>query len=90
MSSILVIGEADGEEIKNISQQVSAVAASMGDVVGLVMGKNISDAGMKLATAKIIIADDNNLEYYDPVKFASVVSQVVEQNNITKDRKSVV
>ena len=84
MSSILVIGEAEGTEIKNISQQVSAVAAGMGDVVGLVIGKNISDAEMKLATAKIILADDEKLEYYDPVKFSSVISQVVEQNSSTK------
>ena len=27
MSNVLVIGEADGSEIKNISQQVAAVAA---------------------------------------------------------------
>jgi len=84
MSSVLVIGEADGDEIKDISQQVSAVAAGMGDVVGLVIGKNISDVGMKLATAKIILADDDKLEHYDPLKFSSVISQVVEQKSITK------
>ena len=39
MSSILVIGETDGDEIKEVSQQVSAVASGMGEVVGVVMGK---------------------------------------------------
>ena len=68
MSSILVIGETDGDEIKEVSQQVAAVASGMGEVVGIVMGKNIADAAMKLATSKIIIADDESLEYYDPVK----------------------
>ena len=84
MSSILVIGETDGDEIKEVSQQVAAVASGMGEVVGIVMGKNIADAAMKLATSKIIIADDDSLEHYDPVKFTSIVSQVVEQTGATK------
>ena len=84
MSSIIVIGETDGNEIKEVSQQVAAVASGMGEVVGIVMGKNISDAAMKLATSKIIIADDDSLDYYDPVKFTSIVSQVVEQTGATK------
>ena len=36
MSNVLVIGEVDGTDIKNISQQVAAVAAGMGEVTGLV------------------------------------------------------
>ena len=82
--SVVVVGEVDGNEIKEISQQVAAVASGMGDVVGIVMGKGISDAAMKLSTSKIIIADDDSLEYYDPVKFTSIVSQIVNQNNATK------
>ena len=35
MSNVLVIGETDGSEIKNISQQVAAVASGMGEVTGL-------------------------------------------------------
>ena len=62
MSNVLVIGEADGSEIKNISQQVAAVAAGMGEVTGLVMGSEISEAGMKLSVGKIIMADDKSLE----------------------------
>jgi electron transfer flavoprotein alpha subunit len=56
----------------------------MGNVVGIVIGKNVSEAAMKLATSKIIIADDKRLEHYDPVKFTSVVSQVVEQVSANK------
>jgi len=82
--SVIVVGEVDGNEVKEISQQVAAVASGMGDVVGIVMGKGISDAAMKLSTSKIIIADDDSLEYYDPVKFASIVTQIVNQNNATK------
>ena len=33
--SVIVVGEVDGNEIKEISQQVAAVASGMGDVVGL-------------------------------------------------------
>ena len=84
MSTVIVVGEVDGNEIKNISQQVAAVASGMGDVVGIVIGNNVSEAAMKLATSKIIIADDERLEHYDPVKFTSVVSQVVEQVNASK------
>ena len=84
MSTVVVVGEVDGNEIKNISQQVAAVASGMGDVVGVVIGKNISEAAMKLATSKIIIAEDDNLEHYDPVKFTSIVSQIVEQVNAGK------
>ena len=84
MSTVVVVGEVDGNEIKNISQQVAAVASGMGDVVGIVIGNNVSEAAMKLATSKIIIADDERLEHYDPVKFTSVVSQVVEQVNASK------
>jgi len=84
MSTVVVVGEVDGNEIKNISQQVAAVASGMGDVVGIVIGNNVSEAAMKLATAKIIIADDERLEHYDPVKFTSVVSQVVEQVSASK------
>jgi electron transfer flavoprotein alpha subunit len=84
MSTVVVVGEVDGNEIKNISQQVAAVASGMGDVVGIVIGKNVSEAAMKLATSKIIIAEDESLEHYDPVKFTSVVSQVVEQVSASK------
>ena len=84
MSSIVVVGEVDGTEIKDVSQQVAAVAAGMGDVVGIVIGKGIAEAAMKLSTAKIIIADDESLENYDPVKFSSIVAQVVEQMGSTK------
>ena len=84
MSTVVVVGEVDGNEIKNISQQVAAVASGMGDVVGIVIGKNVSEAAMKLATSKIIIAEDDSLEHYDPVKFTSVVSQIVEQVSASK------
>ena len=84
MSTVVVVGEVDGNEIKNISQQVAAVASGMGDVVGIVIGNNVSEAAMKLATAKIIIADDERLEHYDPVKFTSVVSQIVKQVSASK------
>jgi len=84
MNSIIVIGETDGDEIKEVSQQVAAVASGMGEVIGIVMGKNIADAAMKLATSKIIIADDDSLEYYDSVKYAAIVSQVVGQTGATK------
>tara|TARA_Y100001934_G_scaffold149534_1_gene179453 strand:- start:284 stop:1198 length:915 start_codon:yes stop_codon:yes gene_type:complete len=84
MNSIIVIGETNGDEIKEVSQQVAAVASGMGEVIGIVMGKNIADAAMKLATSKIIIADDDSLEYYDSVKYAAIVSQVVEQTGATK------
>lgn len=84
MSTVVVVGEVDGNEIKNISQQVAAVASGMGDVVGIVIGKNVSEAAMKLATSKIIIAEDESLEHYDPVKFTSVVSQVVKQVSASK------
>ena len=84
MSTVVVVGEVDGNEIKNISQQVAAVASGMGDVVGIVIGNNVSEAAMKLATSKIIIVDDERLEHYDPVKFTSVVSQVVEQVSASK------
>ena len=84
MSSIVVVGEVDGTEIKDVSQQVAAVAAGMGDVVGIVIGKGIAEAAMKLSTAKIIIADNESLENYDPVKFSSIVAQVVEQTGSTK------
>ena len=82
MSNVLVIGETEGPEIKNISQQVAAVAAGMGDVTGLVIGSGISEAGMKLSVSKIVIADDASLENYDPVKYASVASHIIEENNI--------
>ena len=54
MSTVVVVGEVDGSEVKDVSQQVAAVAAGMGDVVGIVMGKNIAEAAMKLSTSKIL------------------------------------
>ena len=84
MSTIVLVGEVDGDGIKDVSQQVAGVAAGMGDVVGLVMGKAISEAAMKLASGKIVIEEDDALEHYDPVKYASIVSQVVEKNNATR------
>ncbi len=80
MSNVLVIGETDGSEIKNISQQVAAVAAGMGEVTGLVMGSGISEAGMKLSVGKIIMADDTSLENYDPVKYASIASNIAKEH----------
>ncbi|MDC0243553.1 electron transfer flavoprotein subunit alpha/FixB family protein [Marine Group III euryarchaeote] len=82
MSNVLVIGEVDGSDIKNISQQVAAVAAGMGEVTGLVMGSGISEAGMKLAAGKIIMADDASLENYDPERYASIASHIVKENDI--------
>tara|TARA_B100000686_G_scaffold234382_1_gene242126 strand:+ start:1096 stop:2016 length:921 start_codon:yes stop_codon:yes gene_type:complete len=84
MSTVVLVGEVDGDGIKDVSQQVAGVAAGMGDVVGLVMGKTISEAAMKLASGKIVIAEDDTLEHYDPMKYASIVSQVVEQNNASR------
>ncbi|MEC8875034.1 MAG: hypothetical protein VYE50_00480, partial [Candidatus Thermoplasmatota archaeon] len=84
MSAVVLVGEVEGNEIKDISQQVAGVAAGMGDVIGLVIGKNISESAMKLAAGKVVIADDETLKYYDPVKYASIVSQVVEKNGATK------
>ena len=84
MSTVVLVGEVDGDGIKDVSQQVAGVAAGMGDVVGLVMGKTISEAAMKLASGKIVIAEDDALEHYDPAKYASIVSQVVEKNNATR------
>ena len=84
MSTVIVVGEVDENDVKDVSQQVAAVASGMGEVVGIIMGKNISEPAMKLATSKIIIADDDSLENYDPVKFTSIVSQVVEQTGATK------
>ena len=84
MSSVVVVGEVDGNEVKDVSQQVAAIAAGMGDVVGIVMGKNIAEAAMKLSTSKIIIAEDDTLENYDHVRFSSIVAQVVEQTNATR------
>ena len=82
MNNVLIIGEVDGSDVKNISQQVAAVASGMGEVTGLVMGKGISEAGMKLAVGKIIIADDSSLEHYDAIKYASVVCHITNENNI--------
>ena len=82
MSNVLVIGEIDGSDVKNISQQVAAVAAGMGEVTGLVMGSGISEAGMKLAAGKIIMADDASLENYDSIKYASIASHIVKENDI--------
>jgi len=82
MSNVLIVGEVDGSDVKNISQQVAAVASGMGEVTGLVMGKDISEAGMKLAVGKIIIADDSRLEHYDAIKYASVVCHIANENNI--------
>ena len=82
MSNVLVIGEVDGPEVKNISQQVAAVAAGMGEVTGLVIGCGISEAGMKLAAGKIIMADNASLENYAPVKYASIASHIVKENDI--------
>ena len=84
MSTVILVGETDGRGIKDVSQQVAGVAAGMGEVIGLVIGKNVSESAMKLAAGKVVIADDERLEYYDPVKYASIVSQVVQKNDATK------
>ena len=84
MSTVILVGETDENGIKDVSQQVAGVAAGMGEVVGLVIGKNVSESAMKLAAGKVVIADDEGLEYYDPVKYASIVSQVVQKNGATK------
>lgn len=84
MSTVIVVGEVDGTDVKDVSQQVAGVAASMGEVVGVVMGKDIAEAAMKLSTSKIVIADNDSLANYDPVKFSSILKQVVEQTSATK------
>ena len=37
-----------------------------------------------ISKSTIIIADDDSLENYDPVKFSSIITQVVEQTNATR------
>lgn len=83
MSKIIILGEVDNSEIKNISQQVAGVASGMGDVIGIVIGKDVAEAGMKLAAGKIIIADNENLEFYDPVKYSSIICEIVRKENAT-------
>ncbi len=49
MSTVVLVGETDGNGIKDVSQQVAGVAAGMGEVIGLVFGKNASESATKLA-----------------------------------------
>ena len=83
MSKIVILGEVDNLEIKNISQQVAGVAAGMGDVIGVVIGKNVAEAGMKLAASKIVIAENDELEFYDPIKYSSIICQIVQKEEAT-------
>ena len=73
--SVIIIGEADGSAIKPASQQAAALAAQLGDSVGLVFGSN--SAASQLAAPRVVSA--SALESYDVLQFAAVAAQVVRR-----------
>ncbi|HIM33414.1 MAG TPA: hypothetical protein EYI97_02910, partial [Candidatus Poseidoniales archaeon] len=77
--SVIIIGEADGSAIKPASQQAAALAAQLGDSVGLVFGSN--SAASQLAAPRVVSA--SALESYDALQFAAVAAQVARDAGAT-------
>ena len=77
--SVIIIGEADGSAIKPASQQAAALAAQLGDSVGLVFGSN--SAASQLAAPHVVSA--SALESYDALQFAAVAAQVARDAGAT-------
>jgi|TARA_Y100000310_G_scaffold60303_1_gene55663 electron transfer flavoprotein alpha subunit len=77
--SVIVIGEADGAAIKPASQQAAALAAQLGDTVGLVFGS--SGAASQLAAPRVVSA--SALESYDALQFTAVAARVARDAGAT-------
>jgi electron transfer flavoprotein alpha subunit len=77
--SVIIIGEADGSAIKPASQQAAALAAQLGDSVGLVFGSN--GAASQLAAPRVVSA--SALKSYDALQFAAVAAQVAREAGAT-------
>lgn len=77
--SVIVIGEADGDSLKPASQQAAAVAAQLGDTVGLVFGS--SGAASALAAPRVVSA--SALESYDALQFTALAAQVARDAGAT-------
>lgn len=86
MSKILIVAEQRNNSIKDISLEVASLAGQLSsDTVALVIGNNIDAEASKLGEygiSDVICVNDANLENYSYDAYSTIVSNVVESENI--------
>jgi electron transfer flavoprotein alpha subunit len=91
MGNVLIVGEQLDGELKSATYNAVTFAKKVaehagGDVIGLVIGHNVSAAAETLAktgVAKVLKSDDEDLAKYMAETFATVVKTVVDDNDVS-------
>ena len=82
MAKTLIVGEIQKGALREATLELVALARGLGgDVVSLVMGKDVGGAAQELAGkggGKVHVADDASLENYTLDRFAAVIQKAVD------------
>lgn len=84
---VLVLGEVRGEELRNVSFEAIAAGkeiASGGEVVGVLLGENVTDLGKEMiayGADRVVVVNDEKLKNYTPDGFGQALRQVIDSEN---------
>lgn len=84
---VLVLGEVRGEELRNVSFEAIAAGkeiANGGEVVGVLLGENVTDLGKELiayGADRVVVVNNEKLSNYTPDGFGQALRQVIDSEN---------
>lgn len=84
---VLVLGEIRGEELRNVSFEAIAAGkeiANGGEVVGVLLGENVTDLGKEMiayGADRVVVVNDEKLKNYTPDGFGQALRQVIDSEN---------
>ncbi len=84
---MLVLGEIRGEELRNVSFEAIAAGkeiANGGEVVGVLLGENVTDLGKEMiayGADRVVVVNDEKLKNYTPDGFGQALRQVIDSEN---------
>lgn len=81
---VLVLGEARGGELRNVSFEAIAAGknvAAGGEVVGVILGENVTELGNELITYgadRVVVVNNEKLNNYTPDGYSQALLQIIE------------
>jgi len=84
---VLVLGEVRGEELRNVSFEAIAAGkeiANGGEVVGVLLGENVTDLGKEMiayGADRVVVVNNEKLKNYTPDGFGQALRQVIDSEN---------
>lgn len=84
---VLVLGEVRGNELRNVSFEAIAAAkeiANGGEVVGVILGENVTDLGKEMISYgadRVVVVNNEKLKNYTPDGFGQALRQVIDSEN---------